>query len=94
MIVLPCSPGEDLEEGEVALELFGCVWGPEGLDGGCLQQLGEDVRVRVRGCVCDQIRNEPGRCGAIGICQVYERLQGLYGPAVYLIHLEIVIWDG
>lgn len=47
LVVLPCSPSEDFQKGQVALELFWGVWGAEGLDRRRFEQLGEDVGVRI-----------------------------------------------
>lgn len=53
LIVLPCPPGEDLKESQVACILGGCVGVAEGLDGWGGEEFGEYVGVRVGGCVCD-----------------------------------------
>ena len=52
-VVLPCAPGEDLQEGKVAGVFGGGVGGPERLDCWGVEELGEYVGVWAGGRVGD-----------------------------------------
>lgn len=55
LVFLPCSPGENLEEGQISLEFLRGVWAAEGLDCWHLEQLGEEVCLWVGGGICDEV---------------------------------------
>ena len=56
-VVRACSPGEYLKQGEVG-GVFGRL--SQGLDVWCLEELGEDIGVRGRGSLGDQVGGGAG----------------------------------
>lgn len=76
-VVLPGAPGEDLEKAQVA----GMLWRvPQSLDGGGLQQLGEDIGVGRRGSLGDEVGGGAGRIGRLGEGQ--EGLESVEGACL------------
>lgn len=75
------APGKDLEELQGRL-MFGAA---EGLDGGFLEELGEDVGVWCGGCLGDQIGGGAGRSGGFG--EDEKGLEGVEGAL--LLHICI-----